>query len=833
MTPPQPPPESLESTNSTSHEQNKYNRAEPEVREELTQDEIARQKIISELVNGEAAYVNDLENIGSMYIQPLLDASPPIIPESGIREFISSIFNNYADLYQHHLRFLDKLHKIQREQHLVIRSISTVMLDAVLQFREAYLEYIPNCPIATWRINNEIRKNLSFRAFVGQCTNHTSAHRLDMQHFISLPISRLSRYEQLLKLIDEKTPYGHEDKSVIPDILELIQDVTKKTDPCVVSARQKVELWKYSERLVFKPGADVDMNLLDENRSLIFAGTAMSRSGEGSQWSGCSLFCLTITVSIFYNSLNEKLIPVLLVVVITEPVQKDDVTEYRVIRRPIPLDLLAIINAYDTPTRTGDPRKGVSLHGQSSGFSAHTISRHASAPCNPSTSTSQLVYPFSLQQTGRVSHILPLFAESAAARAEWTRKLGEALALRKVFQETNKVFSVKTLSIDAFFLSNMVTRGEQSGNRRGLVRHPSYASSHSGRVTCSVPLASVDGRALVAIGCEGGVWIGFRNDPKSIKQVLNLAMVTQCAVLEDLGIFLVLTDKTLLAYHVEALLPSSPEAPQMPRVPQKLSGTKNVHFFRVGKVKERTLVVYMHKTLSDSIFRMLEPVKSTIIEGKEKHAGFRGRLGFKSTSSEWFRIYKDFSLSTEAYDLIFMQGKIVVMCSKGFEMMTIDGSDSMTVPQMDGPRLAYLKAWCRQCRPIAMYCSTEDVFLLCYNEFGVYVDKQGKPTTGIVIEWEGRAERATQYSGYILLFNSSFIEIRSLKTGGLIRFIDGDNIRCIWDGRDASDSFEISGAHSVHAVSHAPEMASIGGKPPPVSQHVFELIPTLSDEPQR
>ena len=76
----------------------------------------------------------------------------------------------------------------------------------------------------------------------------------------------------------------------------------------------------------------------------------------------------------------------------------------------------------------------------------------------------------------------------------------------------------------------------------------------------SFTLATGDGRALVAVGCAEGVWIGFRHDSRcelyssavlyvaqrlsaAMRRVLHLKMVTQCAMLEDFGIFLVLADK--------------------------------------------------------------------------------------------------------------------------------------------------------------------------------------------------------------------------------------------------------------------------------------------------
>ena len=83
-------------------------------------------------------------------------------------------------------------------------------------------------------------------------------------------------------------------------------------------------------------------------------------------------------------------------------------------------------------------------------------------------------------------------------------------------------------------------------------------------------------------------------------------------MLEDFGIFLVLADKVcsfplvdssmlnmvlkaLFAYHIEALVPSSPHGANTSQVPQKLSGTKDVHFFSVGTLQGRTLIVYMKK----------------------------------------------------------------------------------------------------------------------------------------------------------------------------------------------------------------------------------------------
>ncbi|KAH8804048.1 CNH domain-containing protein [Flagelloscypha sp. PMI_526] len=806
----------------------------PEVRSKITKDEMKRQAIIFELIKGEMAYVKDLENIGLMYVQPLLQADPPIIPQPRLNQFIACVFNNYADLHQHHLRLLDKLLHIQREQHPVIRCVSAAMLDAVLHFREAYMEYILNYPIAAWRIDCEMRNNPDFKEFVDQCVKYRGIHRLDMQNFIIRPIRRLLRYGLLLKSIYEETPLSHEDKAGILIVLNFIKALGKEAEPGVVSAKQKVKQWDCTERLVLNSRASIDIDRLDANRSLIFAGNVMQQlegNLERSSWN--ELFVL-----LFDNYL-----------VITKMDETDGATKYEVIQRPVPLDLLTIVSFSDPPTQYSarllhNVQGGGNTH-QSVPSGSHILL--AEFPSNATSSDSQssdsrFAYPFTLHQSGRAGGTHILFAESAAARTEWKQKLEEALGLRKVLQETNKAFEIDTLSIDTFFLSSVMNR---AGSGNELVHQPIDERIYTGRVTCSVAFNTTDGRRLVAIGCAEGVWIGLRHDPKSMRRILDLKMVTQCAILDDFGVFLVLADKCLLAYQIEALAASTLHASV---VPQKLNGTKDVHFFSVGPLNGRTLVIYMTKKGLDSVFRALEPVGDKINQRSRQPGSFGSKLGFRSAKSEWFRIYKNFSLPLDSFDLIFLKAKIAILYTKGFEIMDLDDLKSLTLPQREDPRFDFLNKRYEQCRPIAMYHLTEDEFLLCYDEFGIYVDKHGglSRSASEVIEWEGRPERIAQHSHCLLLFDSRFIEIRSLETGRLIQIIPGTEVHCIWDGRGLGNHVvpkvplgttlgelsELQDAE-VHAVMNATEIyGPDSGERGEVSsgivtQLVFELIPTL------
>ncbi|KAJ7089842.1 Dbl-like domain-containing protein [Mycena belliarum] len=785
-----------------------------DVRKAMPKEEQKRQSILFELIKGEMAYVKDLENIQNMYIVPLREANPPIMPAERLEQFIHDVFHNFADLHVHHLKLVEKFHEIQREQHPVISSITAAMFDAALNFRDVYMEYIPNYPIAAYRIDDEMANNLDFRKFVEDCVRHPDAHRLDMKNFINRPIPRLLRYELLLKGILDETPQNHDDRKDIPQVLEVIKALGKDTEPGVVSAKQKVELWRYNSNLVFKSGEAVDMDLLDENRSLIHTGKVLRQPDNtipSLEWSGWS----ELFVVLFDNY-----------IVMTKPKERDSVTRYQVNRRPIPLDLLTLGSFTDPPTQRG---AGLLRNLRGAGERHDTNVSVMTTP--ESAGDSRLVYPWTINHNGRLGgppHVL--FSESQQARAEWKQKLEEALGIRKVVQESNRVFEIETLSADTFLVP-AVQVGPASPQWN-------QDTSFTGKVTCSVPFNTADGRGLVAIGCAEGVWIGFRHDPRSMRRVLHLKMVTQCAMLEEFGIFLVLADKALFAYHIEALVPSSPHGTHASQVPQKLNGTKDVHFFSVGTLHNRTLVIYMKKKGLDSIFRVLEPVGDKINERVKAPAGLGSRLGFRSTKSEWFRIYRDFFLPSESFDLYFLKAKIVILCTKGFEIMDLNDFKSVTIPLRDDARYAQLSKRCDACRPIGMFRSNDDGFLLCYNEFGVYVDRHGDPRrNGATIEWEGNAERVALHSPYILLFDPRFIEIRHIETGRLAQIIPGNDIRCLWDGRGVNSSIAatpgpggepIIQEAQVHAVMNSVDPTQPGSRPSrAIAQNVFELIPTI------
>jgi hypothetical protein len=92
-------------------------------------------------------------------------ADPPVIPPQRLDQFITDVFHNVAVLAKHHRQLLDVLQHKQLDDHSAIHSVTVAVLDAFLGFRDAYLKYISNYPIAVYRIEEERRNNLRFKEF--------------------------------------------------------------------------------------------------------------------------------------------------------------------------------------------------------------------------------------------------------------------------------------------------------------------------------------------------------------------------------------------------------------------------------------------------------------------------------------------------------------------------------------------------------------------------------------------------------------------------------------------------------------------------------------------
>jgi hypothetical protein len=131
--------------------------------------------------------------------------------------------------------------------------------------------------------------------------------------------------------------------------------------------------------------------------------------------------------------------------------------------------------------------------------------------------------------------------------------------------------------------------------------------------------------------------------------------------------------------------------------------------------------------------------------------------------------------------------------------------------------------------------------IVTFTEFGLYINKYGdvNPTKD-PIEWEVIADHVACHPPYALIFNASSIEVRHIESGRLCQIINGQSLRCTWNGYGSSvplfrpdpdgmggetpvPGTSVCGVMYTDDWSQGPSPSHIAGA---AVQCVFELVPT-------
>ncbi|KAF9646507.1 hypothetical protein BDM02DRAFT_3008877 [Thelephora ganbajun] len=588
-------------------------------------------------------------------------------------------------------------------------------------------------------------------------------------------LSRL--FQATMRMIPEKR-YSGDVRDTNPSLPE--RDLVFEPD---FSSSGHEGIWHYHTKLVFKDGEFLDMDLVDRKRRLLYAGKLFRQSDSAFERRGQ----LEFFVLLFDNYL-----------VITKPVGEGPNLKLHVYKRSIPLDLLKLEPYGDTSTRA---RRGSSTF---LGRDNATISYLSKLGGRTITDDSRGKFPFTIIHEGRLDDSHTLYADTEETRSMWRSKLEEAIQLR---QQSSQIFKMKMLNRESFLMKTGISSGYLPKNRQ-LTR----------TINCITPFTTRDGRSLMAIGCVEGLWIGNIQDPQSFHRILPLQMIRQCTVLEDFGIILILAHNDLCAYDLESCVPTYTGS-RTYHPPQKLNSEGEVSFFRVGMVDGEARVVFSKRKGTDMIFRILKIVRSI------------GQASVSTESSNanpgWFRVYRDFFLPFNCTDIIFLRRNLVILHRNGFSMFSpLDFQCvEMPVPAERNVEHKNLIKRCRSSQSLGMFRLQTETFLLCYDKFGVYVDKHGTLINDrIAIEWEGVVGRASYHHPYILLFSRSFVEIRHAASGQLKQIIRGNAIRCLWEGNDYRGKDPTTAQPnqnlSIIGVTNAP-----AGLDELATQCIFTLVP--------
>ena len=797
--------------------------------------EIERQNNLHEVVTGEAGYLEALDIVRILYRDRLQNAQPAVLNAKKLPTFLKEVFSNIDKVKKVNQDYLlGRLRYRQNEQGPWVAGFSDIFREWIRRARSIYVDYATNYPRADFLIRREAERNLQFRTFLDQAREDRRSSRLGWDNYLKSPITRLQRYSLLIQTVLKNTVKDSEEKTNLEFALDEIKAATHECDLKYAEQEKKMQLHEYAAKLKLRSqmDKDVELNLDHLGREVILAGNILRAGGKGFNWveTHAILFDHYLVLSKKmkdYYDVSKVPIPMDLLVLESDkdlPVVKSGVKGIGAVTTTVvPRGPQAPDPRLNRTTSTTSDGSGQQLQ------HTNTAASLGSSGTNPSlvpitaietiAKDDKTMYPFRIKHLGR-AEVYTLFAPSAQNRLEWCDAIITAKTkhAEQLYSQNSEPFRLRVLADTAFgyeglsYPSRRIAIQGTPLDRAIAESEKKYAGQGRPAPVCraSVNCATVFnqpyGRLMCAVGTDYGVYlseyqnsrgwmrVSAKHSPHSTDaayhgQAIQLQKVTQIAVLEEFNLFLLISDKVLIAYHLDVVCPPSGNAPSQGdassrRAPQRLSGSKDIGFFVAGRMKDRALVFYKKRDGINSTFKVLEPVLQKSATTRSRFLPSSSRRG----QTEFFREYDEFYIPTECYSLNLFQTSMAVATVRGVEVLNLEKKMPWTVPNLrsENPEtqghLASIANRIKELKPLGMFRLSESEFLVTFDECAVYVNKHGDVSRGVVMEFVGRAKSACLYGQYLILFDDDFVEIRDSQNGRLKQVIAGKDIRMLDDG---------------------------------------------------
>ncbi|KAF8659898.1 hypothetical protein AX16_001782 [Volvariella volvacea WC 439] len=705
-----------------------------EIVNSVSETERKRQEAINEVIYTERDYVHDLEYLRDCWINRL-NNDECIQPPKRREEFLTNVFWNVHEILQVNIKLRDALAKRQKS-YAVVERIGDIFLEHVPNFAP-YVKYGAHQLYGKYEFEKEKSSNPAFAAFVEVTERLPESRKLELNAYLTKPTTRLARYPLLLEAVLKHTPPDSPDKTIIPQVISIVRDFLAKVNVETGKTENRFNLTQLDQLLIFKQGEEPDLRLTEEGREIIHKGTLNKRDGE-------------VQVHLFDHA-----------ILFTKVVRAKQQEQYKVYRRPIPLELLSISASEDFATATTRPKDR----------QRQTLVNPRNNSINPSLRVdAKSQYWINFSRLGRNAYSLLLYANSALSQKKWVESI----------EKQQQMMRERSLMFDTFPLSEGFFTG---GNR----------------VNCAAPFHY--GRK-VAYGTDDGVYISdLRDTRRDPIRVLALMEVTQVDVLEDYQLLIVLSERQVITFPLDALDPHDPTA-GLKRAKRISSHTS---FFKAGFCLGRMLVCIVKSSQLSSTFKTLEPIDQNV-RGRSKPT-FRKLL---QGGNDTLKLFREFYIPVESTSIHYLKTKMCVGCSRGFEIVDLETLDTQGLLDPNDDSLEFVRKR-ENLRPMAIYRIYNE-FLLCYDEFAFYVNKNGRRSRKeFMIVWEGTPTGFALHEPYVLAFDPTFVEIRNIETGSTSQVIQGSNVRLLF--ADSPPSYSSTSTPAYYPNLQAPYPSPYGQDP--------------------
>ncbi|RYP87865.1 hypothetical protein DL769_000457 [Monosporascus sp. CRB-8-3] len=395
--------------------------------------------------------------------------------------------------------------------------------------------------------------------------------------------------------------------------------------------------------------------------------------------------------------------------------------EVKAYRRPIPLELLSIREMDEVIPPQGIKRTSSSLPS----LSGKASDKKAGDG-----------WPITFRHLGRNFYEQVLYASNQAARKKWLEYIDAA---QQRLRARADFFNITTVSTGFF----------QTGNQVNAV-------------------TPFDGGRKLIYGTDNGVYVSSRKNKDQLpKRVIEAQNVTQVDVLEEYGLLLILSNKSLMSYPLAAL---DPNEPALSKRPKKIQSHCN--FFKTGICLGRHLVCCVKSSALSTTIKVYEP-NDSMSKGK-KQKGF-GKMF--TTGQDELRAFKEFYIPTESTSVHFLKSKLCVACARGFEVVSLETLETQSLLDQADTSLDFV-ARKEGVKPVHIERLNGE-FLLNYTDFSFFVNRNGwRARPEWRIDWEGTPQAFALSYPWILAFEPSFIELRNIESGA-VHIVPHKNIRML------------------------------------------------------
>ncbi|KAH8827780.1 CNH domain-containing protein [Flagelloscypha sp. PMI_526] len=266
------------------------------------------------------------------------------------------------------------------------------------------------------------------------------------------------------------------------------------------------------------------------------------------------------------------------------------------------------------------------------------------------------------------------------------------------------------------------------------------------------PVYALANETLLYVAFADGIYTYARNG-KSVecRLLVKRTGILQFALLPD-TILLLLDDQG----NLESWRNMNPSSSSLPVKQEQVAS--GVTFFRTEQCANgQNLVCLVKSSRLTSSIRILE---------------------YQHGARHPFSVYRNLSMPTSIHSVHFSSAssKIFVATEKGFEVVNLETVQTASLLDPNDKTIAKgiltRNEHGKKPTPLLLHRLNEgSEFLLCYDEFAMYIDKLGAMTRDELVFWETPAVHIEPFDRYILVFNKLFVEVRNPQTGELIQCV--------------------------------------------------------------